>query len=511
VHVSEVGTLLADRYRLERRLGSGGMGVVWLATDEVLHRRVAVKELHAVLGADPSAAEEARARAMREGRIAGRLNHPNAIAVHDVTEQDGLPVLVMEYLPSRSLADILNEQGTMAPEVVARIGAQAAAALAAAHEAGVVHRDIKPANVLIGEDGTVKITDFGISHAADDIAVTKTGVLSGTPAFLAPEIARGQAPTPASDVYSLGSTLYTAVEGEPPFGADAENSIALLHQVAAGTIRPPMSAGPLTAVLNRMLDADPARRPAPAQAREALQAAASGRPPADELTQPMAAVPPETAAATPAAADWQGTRLDNQPLPQPQRRRKSPIFAGVAAAVVLLAGILVVSLLANRQEEQPPKQEAAATPAEMERVVADYYALLPEHTGNAWNHLGPELQAEGRDKYNGAWEPVRRVSIYSKPTTTGRSTVRVGVELVLRDGTKVRELHELGMLTSSGTPRINAVGVLSSETTAPPAPAAPPQQQENQEDQKDDEKGKGKNDRKGDEDKKGEEKKGEDG
>ncbi|MFC7342391.1 serine/threonine-protein kinase [Saccharopolyspora griseoalba] len=501
--MSEVGTLLAGRYRLERRLGSGGMGVVWLATDERLQRQVAVKELHAVLGADPAAAEEARQRAMREGRIAGRLNHPNAIAVHDVTEQDGLPVLVMEYLPSRSLADVLNEQGPMAPEVVARIGAQAAAALAAAHEAGVVHRDIKPANVLIGEDGTVKITDFGISHAADDISVTKTGVLSGTPAFLAPEIARGQAPTPSSDVYSLGSTLYTAVEGEPPFGADAENSIALLHQVAAGTIRRPRSAGPLTAVLNRMLEADPARRPAPAQAREALQAAASGRPPADDLTQPMAAIPPETTAPT-AAAGSQGTRLDNQPVEQPARRRKPAVVAGVAAAVVLIAGILLVSLLTGGQEQRPNR--VAATPAEMERVVADYYALLPEHTGNAWNHLGPQLQAEGRARYDSAWEPVRSVSIYSEPTTTGRNTVQVGVELVLQDGTRVRELHRLGMLVGRGTPRINTDGVLSSETTAPPPPPAPPQREgdDEPEEKKDEEKGKGNSERKGEEDKKGE-------
>ena len=481
--MSEVGTLLAGRYRLERRLGSGGMGVVWLATDERLQRRVAVKELHAVLGADPAAAEEAQQRAMREGRIAGRLNHPNAIAVHDVTEQDGMPVLVMEYLPSRSLADLVNEQGPMAPETVARIGAQAAAALAAAHEAGIVHRDIKPANVLIGEDGTVKITDFGISHAADDISVTKTGVLSGTPAFLAPEIARGQAPTPGSDVYSLGSTLYTAVEGEPPFGADAENSIALLHQVAAGAIRPPQAAGPLTAVLNRMLDVDPARRPAPAQAREALQAAASGRPPAADLTQPMAAVPSETTTAiSPVAgghaAGGHGTRLDAHPVTEPPRRRKLPIFAGVTAAILLLAGILAISLLSSGQDR--PSQ-AAATPAEMERVVADYYALLPQHPGNAWNHLGPQLQSMGREQFNSTWEPVRRVSVYSAPTSTGRNTVQVGVERVLDDGTRIRETHKLGMIINRGTPRINTDGILSSETIAPPPPppAAPQQDDEN--------------------------------
>ncbi|GAA2333572.1 hypothetical protein GCM10009854_06250 [Saccharopolyspora halophila] len=516
--MSELGALLAGRYRLEEQLGSGGMGVVWLATDELLQRRVAVKELHAVLAADPAAAEEARQRAMREGRIAGRLNHPNAIAVHDVTEQDGLPVLVMEYLPSRSLADVLAEQDRMAPEAVASIGAQAAAALAAAHEAGIVHRDIKPANVLIGDDGTVKITDFGISHAADDIAITKTGILSGTPAYLAPEIARGQAPTPGSDVYSLGSTLYTAVEGEPPFGYDAENSIALLHEVAGGEIRPPQSAGPLTAVLNRMLAADPAQRPGPQQAREALQAAAAGRslPTDADLTQPMSALAADTTPNAPVAAAGNGTQLDNRPVAEPRRRRRLPVLAGAAAAVVLLVGILLISLLSGGQEQRANR---TASPAQMERLVADYYALLPEHTGNAWTHLGPEMQAVGRERYNSAWRPVTEVSVFAAPTTVGRNTVQVGIEKTLTDGTRVRELHKLGILVSRGTPLINTDGVLNSETIAPPppppAPEPPREEPEEKEQEKRDEGDKGKgngngngngkgNGRKGEDEKKGE-------
>lgn len=162
--MSQVGELLADRYRLESELGSGAMGVVWLATDERLQRRVAVKQLISQTALDPARSEQARERAMREGRIAGRLHHPNVVAVHDVIEHDDLPVLVMEYLPSRSLADVLVEEGEQPVERVAEIGAQAAGALAAAHGAGIVHRDVKPANVLLGQDGSVKITEIGRAH-----------------------------------------------------------------------------------------------------------------------------------------------------------------------------------------------------------------------------------------------------------------------------------------------------------------------------------------------------------
>src|SRR5919198_210300 len=175
---------------------------------------------------------------MREGRIAARLQHQHAISVYDVAEDEGQPVLVMEYLPSTSLAAMMSEHGPLPPREVARVGAQVASALGAAHAAGVVHRDIKPGNILLGDDGTVKITDFGISRATDDVTVTKTGLIAGTPAYLAPEVAVGRDPAPPSDVFSLGSTLYAAVEGEPPFGL-SENTLGLLHRVAAGRIVPP--------------------------------------------------------------------------------------------------------------------------------------------------------------------------------------------------------------------------------------------------------------------------------
>ena len=274
--MTDDGRLVAGRYRLSQRIGSGAMGVVWTAHDERLHRTVAVKQLLLQPGLAEADTDEAKRRAMREGRIAARLQHPHAVAVYDVAEDDSQPWLVMEYLPSKSLSAVLSERGTLPPRDVASIGMQVASALAAAHNAGIVHRDIKPGNVLLGDDGTVKITDFGISRATGDVTVTATGMLAGTPAYLAPEVAKGYDPGSPSDVFSLGSTLYAAIEGEPPFGL-SENTIALLHKVASGKVNPPRNAGPLTALLMRLLRAEPEDRPTMAEARDALAAVANGQ------------------------------------------------------------------------------------------------------------------------------------------------------------------------------------------------------------------------------------------
>ena len=273
--VIDEGKLIAGRYRLVSRLGSGAMGVVWQAHDERLHRTVAIKQVLLPSALSDSEAHEANRRAMREGRITARLHHPHAIAVFDVVEYQGQPFLIMEYLPSSSLATVLSRQGVLRPDTVARIGSQIASALAAAHNAGIVHRDIKPGNVLIADDGTAKITDFGISHAVGDVTVTATGMLAGTPAYLAPEVAQGNSAGFPSDVFSLGSTLYTAVEGTPPFGLH-NNAIALLHQVAMGQITPPQQSGPLTPLLLRLLQRNPEQRPTMPQAHDALATLAAG-------------------------------------------------------------------------------------------------------------------------------------------------------------------------------------------------------------------------------------------
>jgi eukaryotic-like serine/threonine-protein kinase len=273
--VSGAGELIAGRYRLVSRLGSGAMGVVWQARDERLDRTVAIKQLLPPSRLSDTETDEANCWAMREGRITARVQHPHVITVHDVVQHHGQPCLIMEYLPSRSLATVLSTHGVLAPDTVAGIGSQIASALAAAHQAGIVHRDIKPGNVLLADDGTAKITDFGVSRAVGDDTVTATGILFGTPAYLAPEVAQGNSAGFPSDVFSLGSTLYTALEGTPPFGL-SDNPIALLHRVAAAEITSPRQSGPLTSLLLRMLHRDPERRPTMHQARETLVTLAAG-------------------------------------------------------------------------------------------------------------------------------------------------------------------------------------------------------------------------------------------
>jgi serine/threonine protein kinase len=213
---------------------------------------------------------------MREARITARLHHPNAVPVFDVVDDHGRPCLVMQYLPSRSLQAVLSERSTLPVRDAARLGSEVASALSAAHEAGIVHRDVKPGNVLVAEDGSARITDFGISHAMGDASLTATGMVTGTPAYLAPEVARGEGSTPASDVFSLGATLYAATEGSPPFGT-ASNAMALLHRVASGAITPPAADSDLAPLLVRMLAPAPADRPAMADVSRELATLATGR------------------------------------------------------------------------------------------------------------------------------------------------------------------------------------------------------------------------------------------
>ncbi|MFI9532287.1 serine/threonine-protein kinase [Nocardia fusca] len=316
--------LIAGRYRLTDPIGTGAMGVVWRALDIRLQRTVAVKQVLLGPNLTEQQTSEARKRALREGRIAARLHHPNAISVFDVAEEDGQPWLVMEYMNAPSLASRLNLDGTMGPLEVAKLGAQAAAALAAAHDAGIVHRDVKPANLLVGDDGTVKITDFGISRATGDVTVTATGFLAGTPAYLAPEVARGEQPIPASDVFALGSTLYHAHTGRPPFG-DGDNPLAVLHAVAGGQVEPPAGAGALGPVLMRLLATEVAIRPTMHEAQVMLEEVAAGRAP-----EPVDPVVPAATKILPADAAATTPRLpdDPAPVPVPPPGATPPAFRG---------------------------------------------------------------------------------------------------------------------------------------------------------------------------------------
>ena len=257
--------LIAGRFRLHGRIGAGGKGVVSRATDEQLGRIVALKR------ALPGASERDLARLKDEARIAAALHHPHVVTLFDVVQDGADHWLVLEYVPSRSLAEILEEEGPLPPRRAARIGAQIADALRAVHSHGVVHGDVKPGNVLVTDDDTAKLTDFGISHVIGGaVTLTDSGLVGGTPAYVAPEVARHDKPTPASDVFSLGATLFAAVEGESPYGV-TDNARALLHRASHGKISSPGKAGELAPVLKALLRPEPEDRPDAAGALRMLK------------------------------------------------------------------------------------------------------------------------------------------------------------------------------------------------------------------------------------------------
>ena len=323
--------LVAGRYRLVSEIGGGAMGVVWRARDEVLGRDVAVKELRPDHGMSGAQVRTSHQRARREGRIAARLQHPNAVVIYDVAEHDGRPYLIMEYVPSQSLGDILATGAVLTPTEVTSIGAQLASALTAAHERGIVHRDIKPGNVLMTADGTVKLTDFGISRAAGDATVTATGEILGTPAYTAPEVAQGHPVAFPADVFSLGATLYAAAEGIPPFGEDA-NAMATLLRVVRNEIRHPKRSGPLTDTIMWMLNPEPVDRPTMKQVWQGLdQLSAKPLPVADirasaPVTKAFEAPSPTLVVPDPAAAQRGrgGTVMPEQPIVHPLASLATP-------------------------------------------------------------------------------------------------------------------------------------------------------------------------------------------
>jgi hypothetical protein len=521
------GRLIAERYRLRKWIGSGAMGEVWQAMDERLNRIVAAKSLLLPAGLSPPDAEILRQRSFREGRIAARLQHPNAIAVYDVASDEGRPVLIMEYMASRSLAEVIDDDGPLAPDQVANIGAQAASALAAAHAASIVHRDIKPGNILLGPDGTTKITDFGISRATGDITVTKTGVLTGTPAYLSPEAARGQPTGSPSDVFALGATLYAAVEGEPPFGRD-DNTMALLHLIATGKVNPPKRAGVLAATLQKMLRDDPSTRPTMKQLTEELTAVAKGQtvvaeaapaprtPVSAPLRTPTPPPPPPAHVRAPgnrsaharpphsrsAHARQDGTSSDLKPVHHKwSTTNRWLVIVAIVAVAVILAAIGGARLLAHPrspdnsrtglnqpgpvvaptdQAAQPPvptllpspspspSAKPSASARELEGYVGKYFAALPDNLDSAWTALGPDLQSQGRESFDKYWNEISDVVVVRGPRASGTSVV-VTVQLTDPGKGTYEETHRMGMIQANGQWLINSDTTLEHHQVSKPS------------------------------------------
>ncbi|MEV6171068.1 protein kinase [Streptomyces sp. NPDC051954] len=333
------GRLVGGRYRLVERIGSGGMGTVWRALDELVQREVAVKQPR--LPGDPEDAGHQRAahRLYREARAAARVDHPSAVSIHDVVVEDGLPWIVMELVRGESLHEVL-QRGPLEPAESARVGLAVLGALRAAHAVGIVHRDVKPANVLLGPHRRVVLTDFGIAHVQGEESLTLSGEFVGSLEFIAPERMSGRGAGPASDLWSLGVLLYAAVEGWSPFRRTTLEST--LAAILAADPPEPKQAGPLGSLIVRMLVKEPERRPEPDEVGKILEAAAGRWPTADVTGAPVTeaqdaselrefaddvgtvqlsgevSAPVPVPGADPVPAKAPGTAPDTTPKPAPQ-------------------------------------------------------------------------------------------------------------------------------------------------------------------------------------------------
>ena len=383
---SDTSKMVADRYALEDRLGQGGTGVVWRATDTLLKRQVAVKQVEFPSAVGDHELEALKARVLREARAAARLNHPNAVTVFDVIQQEGHAYIVMELVDGPTLGDMVGSEGRLPPEEVASIGLEVLDALESAHTAGIVHRDVKPANVML-DDGRVKLADFGIASIKDDPRLTASGMIIGSPAFMAPEQANGKPGTPETDLWALGATLYYAVEGRSPFDRGGQ-AIPTLTAVVNEDPHPTKEAGPLGGVISDLLEKEPAARPTVAEVRRRLEAIAGGDVPADRPTAPLATEP---ASATPPVAR-------SAPAPARAPVRPNPLPFVIGLLVLAAAGTLIwLGLTREEGSTTPPASDAQPRdeqptdttneqPTEAPAVPADWVGYTDPDTGYTLEH-----------------------------------------------------------------------------------------------------------------------------
>jgi eukaryotic-like serine/threonine-protein kinase len=429
--------VIAGRYTLDREIGRGGMGAVWSGTDQTLGRTVALKRI----GVAPGGGSPDVRRAEREARLAARLNHPHVVAVFDLVDEadSGQQWMVMEHVDGTDLSAIVRAKGALPPDQVAPILAQVADALAAAHTAGIVHRDVKPSNILVAPDGNVKLTDFGIARMEADAALTQTGLVTGSPAYLAPEVASGQPATEASDVWSLGATLCHALTGKPPYDV-GDNVMGALYRIVNDEPPRPDNAGWLAPLLAATLVKDPAQRWSAAQVRDYLEAGPGGGSVApstrvtDTPTSTLEAVRPAEShtQVMPPAATPAGPARPGRPV-----RRRTPTAAVVLAvlAVLVLTTIAFVIGLAG-DDDPPPSSKPGDTPTSssadgpqteatqegMETFIEDYLSLVTRDPEAAFEMLTPEFQeaSGGIEGYRGWWDTVsntKLISVEAHPET----------------------------------------------------------------------------------------------
>ena len=424
--------MIGGRYSLGREIGRGGMGAVWLGRDEVLGRVVAIKRV----GLVPGGTGPDLVRAEREARIAARLNHPHVVAVFDLVHEDDHQWLVMEYVEGLTLADLVRDAGPMSPDDAAAILEQAAEALTAAHAAGVVHRDVKPSNILVTAEGHVKLSDFGIARAEADASLTQTGLVTGSPAYLAPEVASGHQATTASDVWSLGATLFHTLSGRPPYEV-GDNVLGALYRIVHEDPPRLEDAGWLAPLVESSMTHDPTARWSMAEVTDFLRFGPGAPVPQtseepDQPTQVMAAVPPPAPPPAPASdSNTPGTR-------RAQRSRGVlPWLVGAAA----LALVVMVGLVLYYGSEDPPETPAGESPsqspptspgetseanaADMEAFVSDYLTTASSDPPSGFEMLTPEFQAAsgGVEGYESFWGNVSNVDLVEVEADADNLTV----------------------------------------------------------------------------------------
>jgi serine/threonine protein kinase len=490
--------LIGGRYRVQSAIGQGGMGTVWLCQDETLRREVAVKQV----GLLPGESVTDSARAFREARNSAGLSHRNVVTIFDVVEEDGAIWLVMEHVPGRSLSEIIKQDGPLEPAVVADIGAQVAAGLAAAHRAGTMHRDVKPGNVLIREDGVAKISDFGIARSAGDPALTQSGFLTGTPSYFSPELARGAEPGSGTDVWALGATLYAAVEGRSPY-EQKTNPVAVLHDITSGQPARPQRAEFLEPALLRMLDRDPDSRWSMDDAAHGLRKLADSHAADGTREQSVALAAPTTQVERPAPEPEPAAAPVDPPAPSYDegtgRRSRGAVYAVLAAValVLVIGGIAYVASQRSDPEtpagasagesspatspsaakspkksrtsspsaqgtpsQEPSSPAAQPTPsrstkpasgaglAAQKSFLTDYFTKAPGGTDEGWALLTPGYQSQvGRGSYDGFWKTIDSVSV-GDVTSAGDGAVRATLTYTRTDGHTSTEQHLIALQES---------------------------------------------------------------
>ncbi|GAB4104374.1 serine/threonine-protein kinase [Micromonospora taraxaci] len=401
--------LIAGRYRLLDLVGTGGMGRVWLARDEMLHRDVAVKEIVPPSWLAESEREELRLRTLREARTAARLNHPNVVRIYDVVHDRESPWIVMEYVPSRSVQQIISAEGPLSPQRTARIGLAVLAALRAAHAAGVLHRDVKPHNVLVADDGRVVLTDFGLAtFDGGEGAMTGPGTVLGSPQFVAPERAREGVSDQRTDLWSLGATLYATVEGQSPYARSS--AMATLSALATEPPDPMRRAGALRPVLVGLLQRDPWRRLTAAEAESLLHHAAAqvDEPTGPPLSSAVAAVRSAGRAHAPAPVDVAGyldppTMSATEPTSRPRRSRRHLLALGGAATALLVAGGVAVALVNRHDERTPPSGSGGGVSTTRPAAFACSTPPPPPPTSTPVASVAPPAEARYRLREGWTW------------------------------------------------------------------------------------------------------------